>query len=138
MVIYNKTQSDQETGYGTLKTEADALKPAEPKKSWRRVGTAVVLPALALGAVAVVKTTSSKRGSQPTAFWYECICTNGVPVDVDLHPCTQSMEEKCESCDAFYVLDEERFGADKFCRPCKDNKECYGVYPPPPPPGPAH
>ena len=58
---------DQEAG-GSLKTEADALKPVAPKKSWRRVGLAAgALSVLALGSVAAVKTASVKRGgSQPT------------------------------------------------------------------------
>jgi hypothetical protein len=80
MAIYNKL--DQETGYGSLKTEADALMPAEPEKSWRRVGVAVAaLSVLALGTVAAIKTTSSKRGaismpSYPAPISIDCLCPN--------------------------------------------------------------
>ena len=64
-----ETLRDHEAGYGSLKTGADPLKPAEHKKSWRRVGLAVaVLSAVALGSVAAIKTTSARRGSQPTAY----------------------------------------------------------------------
>jgi len=69
--------NDQETGYSSL-SEATPLKIAEPKKSWRRVGVAAaIVSALALAAAAV-KTTSAKRGSQPTAFYPLVSVSNSV------------------------------------------------------------
>ena len=72
--ITENTLLDQETGYSSL-SEATPLK--EHKSSWRRSGVAAaVLSALALGAVAAVKTTSAKRGSQPTAFYPKVSISN--------------------------------------------------------------
>jgi len=74
--------NDQETGYSSL-SEATPLKIAEPKKSWRRVGVAAaIVSALALGAVAAIKTTSAKRGSQPTAFYPDVTVVNNVDYPV--------------------------------------------------------
>lgn len=76
--ITEKTILDQETGYSSL-SEATPLKPVEHKKGWRRVGVAAaIVSAFALGAVAAVKTTSAKRGSQPTAFYPLVSVSNSV------------------------------------------------------------
>ena len=73
--INEKTLVDQETGYSSL-SEATPLK--EHKSSWRRSGVAAaVLSALALGAVAAIKTTSPMRGSKNTAFYPKATIENG-------------------------------------------------------------
>ena len=79
--------NDQETGYSSL-SEATPLKIAEPKKSWRRVGVAAaIVSALALGAVAAIKTTSPMRGSKNTAFYPKATIENWskLPVSGEVH-----------------------------------------------------
>ena len=83
--INEKTLVDQETGYSSL-SEATPLK--EHKSSWRRSGVAAaVLSALALGAVAAIKTTSPMRGSKNTAFYPKATIENWskLPVSGEVH-----------------------------------------------------
>ena len=85
MAPNEKTLVDQETGYSSL-SEATPLK--EHKSSWRRSGVAAaVLSALALGAVAAIKTTSPMRGSKNTAFYPKATIENWskLPVSGEVH-----------------------------------------------------
>ena len=101
MAIYNKTQSDQETGYGSLKTEADALKPVEPKKpivakapasivKKSLVGAVVISLLLGAAAAMAAEPTHQKGATQLKTCWETC----------------GTVEASCQSVALIFVFDE--------------------------------